>query len=186
MQAHAMHFDVMGDGGHSGKLLVRFNLEPVHNPAKSAEAGHPVYDNVEHVELMVPGDKTTRVHRPVREQDRRDHAGAYAAFKQGMEAPLEGMPLKEWPGCTRGEVEMLAHFRIRTVEELAAINDGNAQQIGPILALRQRARDYLTAAKQAAPADHLRKELAERDAQIQALQQQVRELLEENNRKRKG
>lgn len=184
--AHAMQYDVMGDGGHSGRVLVRFNVEHVHNPAKSAAEGHPVYDPVEHIEVMVPGDKTNKVHRPVREQDKLDHAGAYAAFKAGLEAPTEGMPLKEWPGCTRGEVEMLAHFRIRTVEELAAVNDGNAQNIGPILALRQKARDYISAAKQAAPVDQMRKSLEERDAQIQALQQQVKELLEESNRKRKG
>lgn len=168
-----------------GKLLVRFNMEPVYNPAKSAAAGRPIFDDVEYVEIRVPGDQTNRVHRPAREQDKTDHAGAYAAFKAGHDAPTEGMPLREWPGCTRGEVEMLSHFRIRTVEELASIHDGNAQQVGPILALRQRARDYVEAAKRAAPVDQMRAELLARDERISALTQQVAELTKGSTRKHK-
>lgn len=176
MQAHAMDFDVMGGGSSTGRLLVRFTLEPVLDKVASAERGHPVFIDVEHIEKMVPGDKTTRVHRPVREQDKREHAGAYAAFRSGQEAPLNGLPLREWPGCTRGEAEMLGHFKIRTVEELASVNDGNAQQVGPILALRQRARDYLAQAANAAPMEKMRSELQARDMEIASLRQRVEEL----------
>lgn len=189
MQAHAMDVDVTSSltgSPQGGKLLVRFSLEPVHNPAKSAEAGRPMFDDVEYVEIRVPGDKTNVTKVPATSRHKEEHAGAYGAFKKGITAPADGTPLSEWPGCTRGQVETLAHFGIRTVEEFAAVNDGNLQNLGPFIALRQKARDYLAQAAKAAPLDKLRQEMDAIRLENDGLRRQVDELLEQGRKGRKG
>lgn len=158
------------------KLFVRFAMQPVQDDKKSQESGRPVFNDVEYIEIMAPGDRSNIVHRPVRDDDKQRFARQWAAWKSGAGEGVSGTPLKEWPGVTRGQVEELAHFRVHTVEQLAGISDGNMQNVGPLMALRQRARDYLEQAKGQAPLTQMRAELAQRDNVIETLQRQVREL----------
>jgi hypothetical protein len=73
-------------------------------------------------------------------------------------------------------VEEFAFFNVRTVENLAEMNDGVLQKFMGGQALRQRARDFLAAAKDAAPLSQLRAELEKRDAEIEALKASVAEI----------
>lgn len=140
-------------------------------------AGRPIYEDVEYVEIMVPGDKTQTVHRPVRPTDKIEYSKQYQAWKAGHDQhAATGTLLEQWPGISRAQVEELRHFKIRTVEQLAELSDGNAARMGPILALRQRARDFLERAKGNAPLEKMRTELAARDNEIETLKRQVAEL----------
>jgi hypothetical protein len=182
-------FDVLGEGSTASNLFVQFYSHPVQNEAKSAEAGRPVFEDVDYIRIQVPGDKTTRIERPVRPDDVRAHRIAHEAYKAGKEAPTSGTPLKEWPAATRAQVEELAYFKVYTVEHLAGLSDGNAQNLGPILALRQKARDFLEAAKATAPMASLRAELERKDAELAALRAQMakmNETLERLDKKGKG
>ena len=199
MSHHAQAVDeslLSGTGNQpqkEGGVYVRFYLEAVENKLKSwggtrvrpdgteevvEGAGRPIYDEVEFIEVRVPGDKTNIVQRPVRPEDKRQYAAAYAAWKAGDKEQLTGTPLAVWPGATRAQVAELLHFGIRTVEQLAQLSDGNMQNVGPIRALRQRAQDYLTAAEGMAPLETLRSQVAERDNRIQSLEAQVKALAE--------
>lgn len=169
-------FDVLGEGNSNPALYVQFYLQPVQNVGKSETEGRPIFDDVEYIRIQVPGDKTTRVERPVRPEDTQAHRRAYADFKDGQDTGPSGTPLKEWPQVTRGQVEELAHFKVYTVEQLASLSDGNAQNIGPIIALRQRARDFLETAKKKAPVVALRAELEKRDAELAAVRAQMAEM----------
>lgn len=174
-----------------GGLYVRFHLEPVLHKLKSyggtrvrpdgteetvEGAGRPIYEDMEFVEISVPGDKTSVVDRPVRPEDKRQYAEQYKAFKAGNEEQLTGTPLSQWPVCSRAQVKELEFFHIRTVEQLAEVSDGNLQQVGPIRALRDRARGWLEAAKGNAHNETLRSQLAERDNRIDALSKEVAQL----------
>ena len=81
-------------------------------------------------------------------------------YAAGKGEQHEGCDLKVWPGITRAQAEELAHFKIYTVEQLAAMNDSNVQ--GHYVGLRQRARDYLAESKKQVTAS----ELADRDRLI--------------------
>jgi hypothetical protein len=161
---------------NSGAVRVRFYMDAVPDKTASATEGRPIFKDVEFVEKHVVGDKTSIIQRPATDGDRRQHAQEYALFKAGDEEQLVGTPLKVWPGVTKSQIEELAYFKVRTVEQLSEVSDGNLSQIGPIRALRDRARDWLAAAKGQAPATALRAELAEKDKRLAGLEAELAEL----------
>lgn len=155
-------------------LGVRFEMRPVEDKAKTAEAGHPVYVDREYVDIRVPGDKTLRQTRPATDADRRRFPRQYSAFRRSEKGEaLEGQPLREWPRISRSQVEELAYHGILTVEQLAAASDANLSNTGPHLALRQAARDHLAAARETAGIDKLRAKLDDQDSKIAALTAQL-------------
>jgi hypothetical protein len=58
------------------------------------------------------------------------YAKAYARWKSGQEIPLEGTPIKSWPVISPSQVKLLLDIGIRTVEDLAGINDEVKARIG--------------------------------------------------------
>jgi hypothetical protein len=162
--------------GHEARIFLCFEMHPKKDEEKSTAEGRPVYTDMEYIKIRAPGERDV-VHRPVSQSDKQRFAQAYRAWKDGTsDASVTGTPLSEWPGCTRSQVEEMAYFGIRTVEALASVTDGNVKNVGPILALRQKAKDYLEAARANAPAEQMRAELAKRDNDIDVLRRQVEEL----------
>lgn len=158
------------------KLFVTFDLYPRQNMKKSEDAGHPVFDDVEYIRIIVPGDKQNEVHRPATEMDKRRHPRQYADFKAGAREAQSGLPLKEWPAISASQAKELAHFHVYTVEQLANVSDGNIQNLGPVRALQAKARDYLEKASGNAPMEKMRAELTEKDNTIATMKQQMADM----------
>lgn len=157
-------------------LFVRFFMHPHPDPEATAREGRPIYYDREYVEIIVPGDKTTTINRPVRDMDKRRFAERYKAFKSDEQQVNVGTPLSAWPGITRSQVEELKYFKIFTVEQLVSIPDTVAQRFMGINILRKRASDFLAAAEGVAHETQLQSELEKRDNQIAALTNAVEEL----------
>lgn len=166
--------------GENGKVYVQFGMYPRKDELKSQAEGRPIFEDVEYVKIMVPGDLSNIIHRPALPEDKRRFAAQYAAFKSGAAEQLQGTPLKEWPAISRGHVEELAHFKVQTVEQLAGLADALIMNIGPIQALKQKAIDWLAQAKGSAPLAQMRAQLAEKDAETALLKKQVEELVAAN------
>lgn len=167
-----------GDSSADDKRLhVRFHMHPRKDEDRSTKEGRPIFADTEYVEITVPGDKGNQIDRPARDDDRQRFPRQYAAFKSGKGETHNGTPLSEWPQVTRSQVEELAYFRVKTVEQLAELSDGNARNVGPILALRQKAKDFLEKAKGGAVESRLRAELDERDSKLAAMQAQIDALI---------
>lgn len=182
-----------------GAVFPRFTVEPKFNRLKTyggikykkdgskeqvEPAGRPIYDDVVFIEIVTPGDKLNTPKRPMRAHDRKRFAVEYARWEaQGRgDGPLTGTPLKEWPLISRSQVEELAYFKVRTVEELASTSDGNMQTLGAHYSvLRDRAREYLEKAKQGTSRAHMETELAKRDALIAELLSKVNALTGAND-----
>lgn len=158
------------------RLMIKFEIFPHPNEIKSLEAGHPVYDDREYITIIVPGDKTSVVHRPVWAQDRTRFARQYAQFKQGQEQTVVGLPLKLWGGMTLGQAKEFEYFNVKTVEQLSEMSDGNGIAIHGFQGLKQRAKDYLAQAKEQQPLLEMRAAIEERDTKIETLNQQFGEL----------
>lgn len=158
------------------KLFVSFSMRPHPDKTASLKEGRPIYSPREYVTIMVPGDKTNVVSRPVQDLDRRRFATKYAAFKAGNQDIASGTPLDTVPWVTREQVEELKYFNVRTLEHLADLADVHAQKFMGINALRQRARDAIALAKEQAPALRLTQELRERDDRIAAMEKRLAEL----------
>ena len=162
----------------AGGVRAKFYVDSVHDKKASAEQGRPIYKDVEFVELQVIGDRTSLVQRPAEDKDRKRFPQEYALFKQGDAEQLTGTPLKQWPVLSKSQALELEYFNIRTVEQLAALSDGNAALVGPILKLRGQAKDYLDQARGLAPATKLREELAAKDKRIASLEARLAALEE--------
>lgn len=173
-----MAFEETGRNGfdQDSKLFVSFSMRPHPDKAASAKEGRPIFVSREYVTIMVPGDKTNVVTRPVQELDKRRFALKYAAFKNGTQDAVSGTPLENVPWISREQVEEMKFFNIRTLEHLADMPDVHAQKFMGINKLRQRARDHIALAKEQAPALRLAQELRERDERIATMEKRLAEL----------
>lgn len=111
-------------------LIVEFKLEAKENGFLSAQQGSPVYEDVEMVTIIVPGDKHTEIVEAVNDTHRQRWAQQYALFKQGLEQAETGTPVAQWPPLTPALVKMLQSVNVRTVEQLAGLSDAALPSIG--------------------------------------------------------
>ena len=72
----------------------------------------------------------------------------YRAFKEGKAPPVSGTPVIDWPGLSPSVVKTLISLNLRAIEDVAVLNEEGIARLGMGgRALRQRAIDYLAAAK---------------------------------------
>jgi hypothetical protein len=151
-------------------LAVRFFVEPMLNEQKTRDAGRDIFEDTEMVEIRTPGSMDI-IRHPVSDADKKRFPVLYLTFRKNeSQEAVEGFPLKEWASISRSQAAELAHFGIRTVEHLANAPDGNLQQIGPLMALRQKARDWLASAKDNAVLAKLRAENDDLKTRLTALE----------------
>lgn len=161
------------------KVFVEFSLHPRRNPAKSATEGRDVFDDVEYVRIVVPGERDG-VHRPAMQRDRDSYPRQYAAFKvNASQEAASGTPLSHVLWLKPSQVAELQHYSCRTLEQLGAMPDSAAQKFPGILTLRQRARDAIEVARGNAPVAQLRSELDEERRKRGALEERLAEMAEE-------
>jgi len=131
-----------------GAAIPEFFTEPVELTFKSAELGRPVFEEQEFVRIWIPGDRNSAPVERVNDGHKARWPKQYEAFKAGLETPLEGTPLKQWPPIKRSQVLEFAHFHIHTVEQLAGVNDSHLQHLGMgARELREQARTFLEVAQ---------------------------------------
>lgn len=160
----------------TGQDHAEFYKRPKQNEEKTKLEGRPIFDLVEYVRIMVPGDKWNIVDRPARDEDRRRYAHLYRAFKADEAQQPSGTPLSAWGGLRPERVEEYTFRKARTVEQLADMTDSNLQDMGAgATAERQRARDYVEQAKGNAPIVKMRSELEERDKRIEVMEKALKE-----------
>ncbi len=173
------------------RLYVNFSMHPRLNTQKSADAGRPIFDDVEYVMIMVPGDANSIVHRPIMDipgrSDLERFPMQYQAFKNRKDQDsAAGTPLSVCGFLTQGQIRELEFFHVKTVEHLANMPDSNANKFMGIQDLKRKAQDFLRVASDRAPLTAMRSELEHRDNQIAALQAQVAELLAAAQKPKRG
>lgn len=71
---------------------------------------------------------------------------AYAAWKEGLELPVDGTPIRNWPLLSPAQVRLLTDLRVRAVEDLAAANEELMMRLGMGgRALKAKAVEFLAA-----------------------------------------
>ena len=146
-------------------LLVKFYLKSVPDTAESAEKGRPMFRELEYIDIKVPGQRDG-VARPATARDKGRFPQHYQAFKNRMEMPVSGTPLSEWSAVSRSMAEQLSFQNVKTVEQLADLNDSNMGFMPGLQTFKQKAKDWLLSTKDNAILGQLRDELTERDAKI--------------------
>jgi len=157
------------------KNFVRFYIKAKEDPELSAKEGRPIYIDREYVEIRAPGNQTNIVDRPVSDRDKQDYRRAYAAFKAGDAEQLIGTPLSEVTWISRSQVEELAYWRVRTLEQLAAIGDDVCTRHPGLTTLKNKAVQFVAKAEANAPFVKLHEENKELRGQLEALKQAMEE-----------
>lgn len=144
------HFDPNKGGmvefGDDSRLFVKFERRSVLNPVKSREEGRPVHEGVDYVHIQQPGERDCTI-RPATEIDTMRFRQQWARYRDGQTQDVEGSPLSVLFPNNPEIVENLKYYRLSTVEQLAALNDTQIQNLG--IGGRQfheAAKKYLAAA----------------------------------------
>jgi hypothetical protein len=169
-------------------LLVKFEYKNVQDQAASKEEGRPIFREKVYIDMKVPGSRDGIV-RPASDRDIARFPRHYEAFKARIELPTDGTPLSEWPQMARSLVEELSFMNIKTVEQLANLNDSVAGRLMGGNNLKAKAKAWLDRADKGLTAERLQIELEDRDLQLANMQLQLNELaaqLESRPRKRKS
>ncbi len=148
---YGLTHSAMGQGGGQpgdDALLVRFYRQPLQNVAKSEAEGRPIYEDVDMVEIRVPGNKLMVVAEKATQAHKNrfpEHWRRYVARESQEE--VTGTLLEEWPGITRSQVEELRFFNIRTIEQLVSLSDTHSGKMMGIQELKRRGAAYLEHSK---------------------------------------
>ena len=138
---------------------VKFEVRAVENVAASNREGRYVANDVEFVLLTPPYSKDVLIFEvdtwfsnmkqdvdngrlPREWAD--NYRKQYDFWKQGLEAPLDGTPIRGWQLASPAQQEALIRMNVRTVEDLAGMNDDGIRRFGMGgTEMRNKARAWL-------------------------------------------
>lgn len=158
-----------------GGLWVEFYPGKRLNEFRSSETGKPEFDLIPFIKKCNPGDPTNVIERPVREEDKNEYPGQWAAYERRTSyRPESGTPIEDWPRLDVATVAKLKALEFHTVEQIAECSDQQCQRIGMgCYEMRTKAAAYIAAAKDSSLAQKQAEGLALRDQQIADLQATV-------------
>jgi hypothetical protein len=177
------HVGTVQYGGGDRSMVVLFYTKPIHNPAKSRQAGSPIYEDCVYVKIHPPGERLNIVDRPSREQDRQRWPVQWAQFQQNQQQIPEGTPIDLLYPDHPSVGAMLKAHGVYTIEMCAELSGPAIEEIG-MGAQRycNDAQKYLKVASKGVAASQLRAELDDRDRKIASLEHTVQMLHEEIKR----
>ena len=170
-------FDQSAQAEQDKKLLVRFYYKSVQDKTASKREGRPIFKEKTYIDIKIPGSRDGAA-RPATPDDIKRFQKHHDAFKARVELPTEGTPLAEWPMITSSLAEEMSFMNIKTVEQLAALNDTHAGRFMGAHTYKEKARKWLERAKNDLNAESLQAQLAERDEKMAAMQGQLDEMKE--------
>jgi hypothetical protein len=160
--------------GGDDKLAVRFFKKAKQNPEKTQTEGRPIFEEVDYIQIMVPGDRTSIIVRPVGPGDEARFRKQYEHWKATQNNDLVvGTPLEAWGILNMAQIEEFRYFGIRTVENMADLRDDVVGRIMGATTLKQKAKIFVEASKAEAPMKAMREALETRDTELSALKQAV-------------
>lgn len=127
--------EFVGASNPDNRLHARFYRHPLQNNFKSEQEGRPIFDEVDMIEIHVPGDKDLAVNAIVRQDHKNRFPQQWAIYQNKMQGDqmLAGKtPLSAWPRLTPAQVAELGALKFRTVEDIAHASDSQLQSIGMI------------------------------------------------------
>lgn len=162
-------------GGDRGMVAMFYN-KAIHNPAKSAESGRPVYEDKVYIRIHPPGERLNIVDRPADDSHKRRFPVQWAQFQQNRQQLPEGTPVDLlYPDHPAVPATLRAH-NVHTVEQLAELSANAIESVG-MGAQRyvNDAKSYLEKANKGVGIAQHRRDLEERDQKISTLERLIQE-----------
>ena len=147
-------------------LAVKFSKKAIHNEFKSKEENKQIFENVDWINIRIPGDKTSEVSRKVRDEDKKRFEFQWTNFTNREENKLNGVPVDLLPGITPAQVATLNSMQVQTVEQLSKLQEKAIKKLASGRDLVKRAEKFLLG-------DHYAKEL---EIKNEALEKSVKDL----------
>lgn len=170
-------------------VVVSFFAEAALNHGKSAEAGRPIFDDVEMIRFNFAGDTKRVCVFPAHEADcnaTRDAGYAvtyaeaypeqYRKFRAQEQQMVSGTPISEAPFLTEGKRRELRALNIHSIEALAALDGPSLKSLGMGgREWKNQAVSYLQKAQGSANVTALA-------SQVSRMQETINQLMAENAR----
>lgn len=185
-----------GEMTEAAPPLVTFKLQAVEVASETEKAGRRVTRDAEFITITPPGGNLVVV-KEIKDSNRQDimrrFGPQYEAWKQGLEPPVDGTSLREWPVISPAECENLLACSIQTVEQLADVSENVINDIGMgARKLKQKAEAWLKTAQDVGQIslrlEAMEKEMKFMKTDISEKSQYIRQLeaeLETKKRKRR-
>ena len=169
--------------GADARLAVQFYKKSVKQDIASDEAGRPIFKEFDFVRIMIPGDNLTEIDTYAQESHKQRFPRQWAHYQNQVanHEDIIGTPLDQWPQVTRSQADELRGLKFHTVESIADCSDQQLQRIGMVAGMsphnfRLKAKAFLNLANDSA-------EVAQREAEMQALKQENAKIKEETDAK---
>ena len=157
--------------------MVRFFKQAVQMGAKSEELGRPYFEDVDYIEILIPGDSFNQVITKATDVHKEKYAETYKKYLAGLEQTVEGYPVSEWARLSKSQAENYKAMNFHTVEQIAEMSDNALQQVGMSAAGdRAAAKAFLAQHKDAGLAEKQAIQIETMKAEITRLTEQVKEL----------
>lgn len=143
--------------------MLRFEVQPVEDREASVKEGRYIAKDVEFVWVKAHGgvdDVCYKVTSWLKNLEQQVRSGEFPqpwfeqyqqqldAWRKKQEIPLFGTPIKGWSVLSPAQQENLLRVDIRTVEDLAAMNDEGATRLGMgSLELKNKAKAWMAQAQ---------------------------------------
>jgi hypothetical protein len=158
--------------GADARLAVQFYKKSVKQNEASDEAGRPIFKEFDFVRIMIPGDNLTEIDTYAQESHKQRFPRQWAHYQNQVanHEDVIGTPIDQWPQVTRSQADELRGLKFHTVESIADCSDQQLQRIGMVAGMspfnfRLKAKAFLNLANDSA-------EVAQREAEMQALRQE--------------
>ena len=169
--------------GADSRLAVQFYKRSVKQDSASDEAGRPIFKEFDFVRIMIPGDNLTEIDTYAQESHKQRFPRQWAHYQNQVSnhQDIIGTPLDQWPQVTRSQAEELRGLKFHTVESIADCSDQQLQRIGMVAGMsphnfRLKAKAFLNLATDSA-------EVAQREAELQALKEENAKIKSETEAK---
>lgn len=170
------------------RLNVRFYQKAVQNNFKTANEGRPIMEMADFILIEVPGNSNLVIDTYAAPEHKDRFPIQWARYQnEKTDGDIEGTLLHDWPVLNAAVAAELKHFKFYTVEQIASASDAQLNTIGmsagmsPI-ALRDKAKAYLSSAKDTAFVQQQAEELSKRDEIIARMEAQIAELAAQANK----
>lgn len=170
------------------RLNVKFYQRAVQNEFKSTLEGRPIMEMRDFILIEVPGNQTLSIDTFAADEDKKRFPIEWARYQnEKTDGDVEGTLLNDWPVLSAATAAELKHFKFYTVEQIASASDAQLNTIGMAagmspFALRDKAKAFLSSAKDTALVQQQADELSKRDEIIARMQAQIAELATQANK----
>jgi hypothetical protein len=159
--------------GTDKDLVVMFHEGTKLNAVKSKEAGAPIYDKLDYLKIIQPGEPLNIWDQPVRDQDKWRFRQHWEAYQKGTSQEVSGTPLSILFPNNPEIVKTMAAIHITTVQQLAHLSDTATQNVMFGFNLRDKAKEYLDAAEKGAGYHQLLAKFEDQEAKIKELTEKL-------------